>query len=89
MEGGLGGMVDDDLAYVAPWGFDPAAITAPVLLLHGDADRVVPSSHAAWLARHLRDSELWLRPGAGHVSVLDAATDALDWLVAKVAPTDR
>ena len=51
LEGGIGGMVDDDLAYVAPWGFDPATITAPVLLLHGDADRVVPSSHGLWLAR--------------------------------------
>ena len=70
LEGGIGGMVDDDLAYVAPWGFDPATITAPVLLLHGDADRVVPSSHARWLADRIPSAELWLRPGDGHVSVL-------------------
>ncbi|KQR17456.1 alpha/beta fold hydrolase [Cellulomonas sp. Leaf334] len=86
---GIGGMVDDDLAYVAPWGFDPAAITAPVLLLHGDADRVVPSSHARWLAERIPSAELWLRPGDGHVSVLHAATDALDWLLSKVDATDR
>ena len=79
--GGIGAMVDDDLAYVSPWGFDPADIAAPVLLLHGDADRVVPSSHAGWLAERIGPAELWLRPGDGHVSVLGAATDALDWLL--------
>lgn len=92
--GGIGGMVDDDLAYVAPWGFDPANITAPVLLLHGDADRVVPATHADWLAQHIRAAELWRRPGHGHVSVLDSATDALDWLLraeafSKVVGTPR
>ncbi|MDQ0372779.1 alpha/beta fold hydrolase [Cellulomonas humilata] len=84
LEGGIGGMVDDDLAYVAPWGFDPATITAPVLLLHGEADRVVPSSHGLWLTHRIPSAELWLRPGDGHVSVLAAATDALDWLLSKV-----
>jgi pimeloyl-ACP methyl ester carboxylesterase len=50
LAGGLGRMVDDDLAYVAPWGFDPAQVNAPVLLLHGGQDRVAPSTHARWLA---------------------------------------
>lgn len=86
-QGGIGGMVDDDLAYVAPWGFDPATITAPTLLLHGDADRVVPPSHSRWLADRIPSAELWLRPDDGHVSVLAAATDALDWLLSKVDVT--
>ena len=80
LEGGLGGMVDDDLAYVAPWGLDPAQVRVPVLLLHGAQDRVVPSSHGEWLARRIRSAELWLRPDDGHVSVLDAAEAALGWL---------
>jgi pimeloyl-ACP methyl ester carboxylesterase len=80
-ETGLGGMVDDDLAYVASWGFDPARISAPVLLLHGDQDRAVPSSHGEWLARHCRSAELRLRPGEGHISVLNSSTAAMDWLV--------
>jgi len=83
LEGGVGGMVDDDLAYVAPWGFDPADISVPVLVLHGDDDRVVPSAHGAWLAARIPSAELWLRPGQGHVSVLGAAPAALDWLLAR------
>ncbi|MFE2014089.1 alpha/beta fold hydrolase [Streptomyces sp. NPDC059491] len=77
---GPGGLVDDDLAYVAPWGFDPARITVPVLLLHGDEDRVVPVSHGRWLAA--RCPTAILRPGAGdgHISVLRGGPEALEWL---------
>lgn len=78
--GGLGGMVDDELAYVGQWGFDPADITAPVLLVHGVEDRIVPSSHGEWLSRRCRTAELWQRQGDGHISVMDAGADALDWL---------
>jgi pimeloyl-ACP methyl ester carboxylesterase len=80
MPAGFGGMVDDDLAYVAPWGFDPGRVRAPVLLLHGGQDRIVPSSHGKWLAGHIRSSELWLRPDEGHISVLTAGAAALEWL---------
>ena len=80
LAGGLGGMVDDDLTYVAPWGFDPAQVRAPVLLLHGGQDRVAPSAHARWLAGRIPSAELWLRPEDGHISVLAAAEDALGWL---------
>jgi pimeloyl-ACP methyl ester carboxylesterase len=80
-EGGLpGGMVDDELSYVAPWGFDPGHIRAPVLFLHGGQDRVVPSSHAEWLAHRTRSAELWLRPEDGHISVLNSGATALGWL---------
>jgi pimeloyl-ACP methyl ester carboxylesterase len=80
-EGGLpGGMVDDELAYVAPWGFAPGQVRAPVLLLHGGQDRIVPSAHAEWLARRTRSAELWLRPDEGHISVLNSAEAALGWL---------
>jgi pimeloyl-ACP methyl ester carboxylesterase len=80
LAGGLGGMVDDDLAYVAPWGFDPAGVDAPVLLLHGGQDRVAPGAHARWLAARIPSAELWLRPDDGHISVLSSAEGALGWL---------
>ena len=80
IEAGAGGMIDDDLATVSPWGLDPARITAPVLLMHGGEDRIVPSSHAEWLAGHCPAAELRLYPDAGHISVLDFAGGALDWI---------
>jgi pimeloyl-ACP methyl ester carboxylesterase len=80
IEGGTGGMVDDDLSYVAPWGFEPGQVRPPVLFLHGGQDRMVPSSHGTWLARHTRRAELWLRPDDGHVSVLDSGATAMAWL---------
>ncbi|HKH09837.1 MAG TPA: alpha/beta hydrolase [Rubrobacter sp.] len=80
VEAGPGGLIDDDLAYVAPWGADPAQITAPTLLLHGGRDRIVPGSHGEWLARRCPPSELWLRPDDGHISVLNSGAAALEWL---------
>jgi pimeloyl-ACP methyl ester carboxylesterase len=85
-ESGLGGMVDDDLAYVAPWGFEPTELISPVLLLQGGADRIVPSSHGNWLARHIRSAELWLRPDEGHISVLGSGEAAMDWLLDRARP---
>lgn len=80
---GPDGAIADDLATVKPWGFDLSGIVAPVLLVQGGEDRVVPPSHADWLLRHIPTAELWLRPRAGHVSVLDAAPVAMDWLRAE------
>lgn len=80
---GADGLIDDDLAFVAPWGFDVADISAPVLLVHGGRDRVVPASHSDWLMRHLQRPELWFRRDDGHVSILDACPLGMDWLRAR------
>lgn len=79
---GPDGLIDDDVAFVTPWGFDPARIEVPVLLVQGGQDRIVPPSHAEWLLRHIPTAELWLRPHDGHISVLDASPVAMDWLLA-------
>ena len=74
--------IDDDLAYANGWGFDPASIAVPVLLVHGGRDACVPAAHSAWLADHIPGAELRISPGEGHISVLiDAAQPAVDWLV--------
>jgi pimeloyl-ACP methyl ester carboxylesterase len=78
--GGLSGMVDDELASVGPWGYEPEQVRQPVLFVHGAADRMVPCSHSEWLARRIPSAELWLRPDEGHISVLDAGEAALGWL---------
>jgi pimeloyl-ACP methyl ester carboxylesterase len=73
--------IDDDLAYVTPWGFDPSQVRSPVLFLHGGLDRVVPPAHSQWLAERSPVSERRLFPDDGHVSILAKTGDALRWLV--------
>ncbi|WP_211588625.1 alpha/beta hydrolase [Allorhizocola rhizosphaerae] len=75
-----GGQVDDDLAYVARWRFDPATIGVPVLPMHGGRDRMVPSSHGEWLARHIPHAQWRLSTQDGHITVLNKAPQALEWL---------
>lgn len=81
---GVDGLVDDDRAYVTPWGVDRAAITVPVLIVHGDDDRIVPVAHGRWLAAHLPSAELWELADEGHISTIaddeQGAVAALRWL---------
>jgi pimeloyl-ACP methyl ester carboxylesterase len=86
---GPGGLIEDDLAYVAPWGVDPTRLRAPTLLLHGGRDRVVPSSHGEWLADHCPSAELRLLPDEGHISILNSSESALAWLRQQGESTDR
>ena len=83
---GSGPFIDDDVASVSPWGFQPAAIQIPTLLMHGTADRVVPVTHARWLAVNIEGANLLEVDQAGHISVMRRATEALDW-IASVAAT--
>ncbi len=88
MASGIDALIDDDIAYVTPWGVDLEAVIAPVLLCHGGDDHVVPPGHSAWLAAHLSTAELWTLPGESHISSLAAehhgADDALRWLAERV-----
>jgi pimeloyl-ACP methyl ester carboxylesterase len=83
-DAGPDGLIDDDVAAVAGWGFELSQITAPVLFVQGGQDRVVPPAHAEWMLRNCPRSELWLRPRDGHISILDASPVAMDWLRANV-----
>lgn len=81
---GIDGWLDDDLAFVRPWGFDLAALTGvPVALWQGDADLMVPIAHAEWLAVRVPHADVRLLPGEGHVSLMAERADAIvDALVA-------
>jgi pimeloyl-ACP methyl ester carboxylesterase len=81
---GPDGLIDDDVAFATDWGFDLGRIAAPVLLVQGGEDRVVPPSHADYQLRSIPTAELWLRPRDGHVSVLAAVPVAMDWLAAQL-----
>ncbi|WP_285138367.1 alpha/beta fold hydrolase [Microbacterium sp. lyk4-40-TSB-66] len=74
---GPDGLIDDDLAFTRPWGFELAEVTASVLLVQGGLDRVIPPAHARMLAGALPHATLDLRPDDGHVSVLRHLSAAL------------
>ncbi|ANJ28727.1 alpha/beta hydrolase [Agromyces aureus] len=77
------GLIDDDVAFAKPWGFELGEIAVPVLVVQGEGDRVVPRTHASWNLAHLPEATLWMRLDDGHVSVLGVVPDALDWLLAR------
>jgi pimeloyl-ACP methyl ester carboxylesterase len=64
---GVGGWVDDDLAMLQPWGFDPAQIAVPTLIHYGATDVLVPPAHGAWLAAHVPGCVVKVDDFAGHV----------------------
>ncbi len=85
---GVDGWVDDDLAFVAPWGFSLTEITTPVAIWQGSADLMVPYAHGGWLAAHVPNADVHLVEGEGHLSVVngDEQTGAiLDALTAALA----
>ena len=45
-------------------------IVQPTLVIHGDADQIVPVAAAQWLAQTLPNAELVVLPGAGHVPTM-------------------
>jgi pimeloyl-ACP methyl ester carboxylesterase len=62
---GVGGWVDDGLAFTEPWGFEVSAISVPVLVRYGLTDVLVPPAHGEWLAANV--------PGASSRSRAPAA----------------
>jgi len=64
------GFRDDNLACVAPWGFDPAEIRVPVLLLQGVDDLMVPPAHGRWLAARIPGVEAEISHTEGHITLL-------------------
>jgi pimeloyl-ACP methyl ester carboxylesterase len=83
------GWTDDVLAFCSPWGFDPAAVTVPVLLWHGANDVFSPASHARWLADRIPTATVIVQAGAAHFGALDVLPDILRWLSSSLPVHDR
>jgi pimeloyl-ACP methyl ester carboxylesterase len=77
------GWLDDDLAFLRPWGFDLGAISVPVTIWQGGQDRMVPEAHGPWLASHVAGAKARFDARHGHISlVTDDYGEVLDDLVA-------
>ncbi len=77
--GGVDGWVDDDLAFVVPWGFDVTAIRVPLCIKYGRADTLVPPSHGDWLAAHLPAATV-VTEDVGHLGDDATYETELAWL---------
>jgi len=79
---GISGWLEDDLAFVAGWGFDLGAITVPVSIWQGGEDRMVPYAHGKWLAANVPGARVHLEPAEGHLTLV---LNSFDDIVAELA----
>jgi pimeloyl-ACP methyl ester carboxylesterase len=83
LRSGIDGWLDDDLAFLGPWGFELDEIAVPVSLWQGADDLMVPYAHGEWLAGHVPTVAAHLLDGEGHLSIgVGAVERMLDELVA-------
>ena len=74
---GVWGWVDDDLAFVQPWGFELQELRIPVEIRYGITDALVPAAHGRWLAAHVPGAEVFVDEHGGHLSTPDQRLEML------------
>jgi pimeloyl-ACP methyl ester carboxylesterase len=80
---GVDGWLDDDLAFISPWGFDLKEVSVPTFIWQGSEDLMVPFGYGQWLSEHLPAATTHLEHGEGHMSIALGSLDRmLDELVA-------
>jgi pimeloyl-ACP methyl ester carboxylesterase len=70
----------DDHCMLEPWGFDPADIAVPVLLVYGGRDVFIPAGHGQWLAQRIPGAESRLLAEEGHATLLNFVPETQAWL---------
>jgi pimeloyl-ACP methyl ester carboxylesterase len=81
---GVDGWVDDDFAFLRPFGFAVDTIAVPTLVFHGRHDRFVPVSHGEWLARHIPGAEVRISVDDGHLTILTRRIPFVhEWLLGR------
>jgi pimeloyl-ACP methyl ester carboxylesterase len=82
---GSEGWWEDEVALLAPWGFELDSIRTPVQLIHGRQDRFVPFAHGEWLARHVPGVQAVLTEDDGHLTLTKRHLDHVHaWLLERL-----
>ncbi len=89
MAQGAGGAGWDNVAWIGPWDVDLGAVRRPVELWYGGDDPYAPAGAGPWLAEHLPDAALHLRPHDGHLGVVEHAREILEALLGDGEPPPR
>jgi pimeloyl-ACP methyl ester carboxylesterase len=66
---GVVGYAHDITVQGRPWSFDPGAITARTIVVHGADDHLVPIAHSEHTAELIPGADLRVLPGVGHLSL--------------------
>jgi pimeloyl-ACP methyl ester carboxylesterase len=64
-------------------------VTQKTLLVYGARDVLASAKDAAWFERHIASAHLITVPGAGHLVVIDAWADIVDWVCRGDEATDQ
>ena len=85
---GVRGPVSDMAVFSRDWGINLNAISAPVRIWIGSADRNVPLDGVHRLARAIKGSEVVTLPGEGHLWISRNGEVVMQWLAdqARSAP---
>jgi pimeloyl-ACP methyl ester carboxylesterase len=78
---GVYGWVDDDLAWLNPWGFDVGEIRVLTRVVYGLTDVLVPAAHGDWLARNVPGAEIVVEKERGHLPSPELVAGHFAWLV--------
>jgi pimeloyl-ACP methyl ester carboxylesterase len=79
---GVWGWVDDDQAFVKPWGFEVEELRVPAEIRYGKTDVLVPAAHGKWLGAHVPGAVVVIDEHGGHLSTPDQRLEMLRGLAA-------